>query len=144
MCFRVFLHEPFFVDFLNRAVLEENRAIKAVSKTFLKHFIRNVNYLAWPDPSFTNFSTGAIPPKINVDNQAHFRYQVGYWFRLSDASIWWTAADADTQLTVFESSAPEKQLLFFRKLLHVFRLAQFGGELALFEPERDSEAPRGV
>jgi len=49
--YSVFLHEPFFVDSLNWAVLGENRSIKNVSKTFLKHFIRNVNYLAWPDPS---------------------------------------------------------------------------------------------
>jgi len=40
------LHEPFFVDSLDRAVLEENRSIKTVSETFLCHFIRNVNYLA--------------------------------------------------------------------------------------------------
>jgi hypothetical protein len=36
---------------LNRAVLEENRSIKTDSETFLCHFIGNVNYLAWPDPS---------------------------------------------------------------------------------------------
>ena len=35
---------------VNRAVLEENRSIKTVSETFLRHFIRNVNYLTWPDP----------------------------------------------------------------------------------------------
>jgi hypothetical protein len=49
--YSVFLHEPFFVDSLNWAVLGENRSIKTVSETFLKHFIRNVNYLPWPDPS---------------------------------------------------------------------------------------------
>jgi hypothetical protein len=48
--FNVFLHEPFFVDSPNRAILEDNRSIKAVSETFLGHFICNVNYLAWPDP----------------------------------------------------------------------------------------------
>ncbi len=48
--YNVFLHEPFFVDSLNRAVLEENLSIKTVSETFLCHFIGNVNYLAWPDP----------------------------------------------------------------------------------------------
>ena len=28
----------------------KNRSIKTISETFLNHFIRNVNYLAWPDP----------------------------------------------------------------------------------------------
>jgi hypothetical protein len=51
--------------------------------------------------------------KINVDNQVRFRYQVGYWFRLIDASICGVKADADTQLTVFDSSALKKQLLIF-------------------------------
>jgi hypothetical protein len=36
---------------LNGAVLGENRWIKTVSETFLRHFIGNVNCLAWPDPS---------------------------------------------------------------------------------------------
>ena len=45
-----FCTSHFFVDSLNRAVLEENRSTKTVSKTFLFHFIRNVNCLAWPDP----------------------------------------------------------------------------------------------
>ena len=45
--YNVFLHEPFFVDSLNRAILEENRSIKTDSETFLRHFIRNVNYLAY-------------------------------------------------------------------------------------------------
>jgi hypothetical protein len=33
--YNVFLHEPFFVESLNRAVLEENRAVKADLETFL-------------------------------------------------------------------------------------------------------------
>ncbi len=49
--YSVFLHEPFFVDSLNWAVLGENRSIKTVSETSLKHFIPYINYLAWPDPS---------------------------------------------------------------------------------------------
>ncbi len=44
--YNAFLHEPFFVDSLNRAVLGKNRSIKTVSETFLSHFIDNVNYLA--------------------------------------------------------------------------------------------------
>ena len=44
----VFLHEPFFVDSLNWAVLEENWSIKTILKAFLCHFKRNVNHLAWP------------------------------------------------------------------------------------------------
>jgi hypothetical protein len=48
--YNVFLHEPFFVDSLKWAVLEENRSIKADLETFLGHFLRNVNHLAWPDP----------------------------------------------------------------------------------------------
>ena len=48
--YNVFLHEPFFVDSLNSAVLEENRLIKIYLETFLGRFIGNVNYLAWPDP----------------------------------------------------------------------------------------------
>jgi len=48
--YNVFLHEPFFVESLNRAVLEENQSIKANLETFLGHFLRSVNHLAWPDP----------------------------------------------------------------------------------------------
>jgi hypothetical protein len=39
--------------------------------------------------------------KIKVDNKARFRYQVGYWFRLIDASICGASAEADTQFTIF-------------------------------------------
>ncbi len=39
------------IDSLSRAVLEENWSIKAVLETVLSHFIRNVNYLVWSDPS---------------------------------------------------------------------------------------------
>ena len=54
---------PLFVDSLNWAVLGENRSIKIVSQTFLKHFIRNVNCLAWPDPSpFIFLATFSFPP----------------------------------------------------------------------------------
>ena len=45
-----FCTSHFLVDSLKWAVLEENRSIKAVSETFLCHFIRYVNYLTWPDP----------------------------------------------------------------------------------------------
>ena len=55
-------------------------------------------------------------PKIDIDNKARFRYLDSYWFRLFDASICCAVADADTQLTFFDSSAPEKQLLIFRIL----------------------------
>ena len=50
LVYNVFLHEPFFAESLNRAVLAENRSIKADLKTCLCHLFRNVNYLAWPDP----------------------------------------------------------------------------------------------
>ena len=66
--------------------------------------------------------------KIKVDNKARFRYQVGYWFRLIDASICGASAETDTQLSIFDSSASEKQLpiflsfsqksLFFKHFLH--------------------------
>ncbi len=49
--YNVFLHEPFFVDSLNKAVFVENRSIKTDLETVLCHFNCNVNYLAWPDPS---------------------------------------------------------------------------------------------
>jgi len=48
--YSVFLHEPFFVDSLNWAVLEENCSIKTILKAFLCHFNRDVNYLATPGP----------------------------------------------------------------------------------------------
>jgi hypothetical protein len=40
--------------------------------------------------------------KIDIDNNARFRYQVGYWCPLIDASRCWAKADADTQLTIFD------------------------------------------
>ena len=49
--------------------------------------------------------------KIKIDNKASFRYQVGCWFRLIDASICGAKVDADTQLTVFDLSDLKKQLL---------------------------------
>jgi len=49
-------------------------------------------------------------PKISVDNKARFGYLNAYWFRLMDASIYWAAAKAGTQLSIFDSSASEKQL----------------------------------
>jgi hypothetical protein len=50
-----------------------------------------------------------IIPTPKVDNKARFRYQVGYWFRLIDASICGASAETDTQLSIFDSSASEKQ-----------------------------------
>ena len=52
--------------------------------------------------------------KIKVDNRARFRYQVGYGFRLIDASICGASAEADTQFIIFDSSVFEKQLLIFQ------------------------------
>jgi hypothetical protein len=49
--------------------------------------------------------------KIKVDRKNRLRYQIGYWFRLIDASIYGAKADDDTQLIVFDSSALKKQLL---------------------------------
>ena len=40
--------------------MEENRSIKTVSETFLRHFFGNVNYLAWPDP---------ITPRTDCDHR---------------------------------------------------------------------------
>jgi hypothetical protein len=54
--------------------------------------------------------------KINVDNKARFGYQDSYWFRLIDAPICWAAAEAGTQLTIFDSSALKKQCLIFKYL----------------------------
>jgi len=48
-----------------------------------------------------------------LTTKPHFGYLDGYWLRLVDASKGGAKADADTQLTVFESSAPEKQPLIF-------------------------------
>jgi hypothetical protein len=48
--------------------------------------------------------------KITVENQARFRYQVGYWRPLIDASICRARDDGDTQLSVFDLSALKKQL----------------------------------
>ncbi|CAB1055778.1 hypothetical protein D1BOALGB6SA_512 [Olavius sp. associated proteobacterium Delta 1] len=61
----------------------------------------------------------SIPPqKIDIDNKARFGYLDGYWFRLIDASICGAKADADTQLTVFDSSALKKQFLIFLCVKH--------------------------
>jgi len=51
--------------------------------------------------------------KNNVDNKARFRYLDGYWFRLMNVSICCASAEADTRLTVFDSSVSKKQLLIF-------------------------------
>ena len=48
---------------VNRAVLEENRSIKTVSETFLRHFVRNVNYLTWPDTPCLDLVTRGISGK---------------------------------------------------------------------------------
>jgi hypothetical protein len=48
-----------------------------------------------------------------LDNNTRFRYQVGYWCPLIDASICEAKADADTQFSIFVSSAPGKQLFIF-------------------------------
>jgi hypothetical protein len=51
--------------------------------------------------------------QIDIDNKARFCYLDGYWFRLIDASTCGAKADADTQLTISDLSALEKQLLIF-------------------------------
>ena len=33
---------------------------------------------------------------IDIDKKARFHYQVGYWFRLIDASICWARDEVDT------------------------------------------------
>jgi hypothetical protein len=59
--------------------------------------------------------------KIKVDNKARFRYQVGYWFRLIDASICGASAEADTQFAIFAWLTIKKQcLIFFSWRLGVF------------------------
>jgi hypothetical protein len=52
-----------------------------------------------PNKLFKNWAR--LIQKIKVDNKARFRYQVGYWFRLIDASICGASAEADTQFTIF-------------------------------------------
>jgi hypothetical protein len=48
-CTSHFSSSPIIGQFLG-----ENRWIKTVLEAFLKHFIRNVNHLAWPDPRAIN------------------------------------------------------------------------------------------
>jgi hypothetical protein len=43
------------------------------------------------------------PQKIDIDNNARFRYQVGYWFGLIGTSIY--GAEADTQFSIFDLTA---------------------------------------
>ena len=62
---------------------------------------------------------------IDIDNNPCFRYRDANWFCLSDASIGGAKADADTQLTVFDSSASEKQLLIFRIIRFRYRTRYF-------------------
>ena len=59
--------------------------------------------------------------KSNLDNKARFRCQVGYWFRLINVSIYGTTADADIQLSVFDSSALKKQFPIFKEIFKVRR-----------------------
>jgi hypothetical protein len=64
-----------------------------------------------------NLPKFAFPlPKIDIDNKARFRYQVGYWRTMIYVSICGARDDADTQLTVFGSSALKKQLHIFLSL----------------------------
>ena len=51
--------------------------------------------------------------EIDIDNNTRFRYQVGYWCPLIDASLCGTTAKSDTQFTIFDLSALEKQLPIF-------------------------------
>jgi hypothetical protein len=51
--------------------------------------------------------------KIDIDNNTRFRYQVGYWCPLIDTSICGASAEADTQSSIFGSSAWKKQYLIF-------------------------------
>jgi len=56
----------------------------------------------------------SIPPQqIDIDSKARFCYPDGHWFRLIDASICGAKSDADTQFTIFDLSALEKQLIIF-------------------------------
>jgi hypothetical protein len=41
---------------------------------------------------------------IDIDKKVRFSYQIGYGFRLIDASICWDAADAGYELPVFLSN----------------------------------------
>jgi hypothetical protein len=59
---------------------------------------------------------------FSVVRPPSFRYQVGYWFRLIDASICGASIEADTQFSIFDSSASEKQLLIFGKTMLAKRL----------------------
>jgi hypothetical protein len=81
-------------------------------KAGLKPTLKKIQPQANPPEADPNLPKCSIPrQKMNVDNKAHFRYQVGYWFRLINGSIYGATADADIQLFVFDSSASEKQLL---------------------------------
>jgi len=62
--------------------------------------------------------------KVDIDNNASFRYQLGYWFRLIDASISGVLSEADRQFSIFNSSASEKQLLIFFSI-HPLRKSNF-------------------
>jgi hypothetical protein len=63
--YNVVLHEPFFVESLNRAVLAENQSIKAYLETFSGHFLRNVSHFPWPDPMSLSHSTCTPSPKTD-------------------------------------------------------------------------------
>jgi len=52
-----------------------------------------------------NLPKCSIPSqKTDIDNNARFRYQVGYWFRLIDALICCDAAEPDKQFTILIDS----------------------------------------
>ena len=57
---------------------------------------------------------------IDIDNNPCFRYRDANWFCLCDTSIGGAKADADTQLTVFDQSASEKQHLILRLTVSSF------------------------
>ena len=51
--------------------------------------------------------------KPNIDNIAFDGYSHFYWFCLIESSVSGARADADTKLTVFDSSALKKPLIIF-------------------------------
>ena len=86
----------------------ENRWIKTVSRTFIRHFIGNVNYLAWPDPS---------PLMSNIAKTYHKKVHTKVWKKLHDLFV-----DKKEYInSIIDAATKERQIIKAQRALDQFK-----------------------